>query len=339
MKIVRHPANPIVEPGKYEWRKVATFNPGVLLHDGYFYLYERAAGSLRPFKTSIGVMRSKDGVSFEHVKETPVFTGEMLGLPGASIEDARMTKIEGKIYMVYAMQPHEFDCWPSGEGVPDYQTYRYKGWNNFKRPMITQSGIAVSDDGINFTQLGYTTPVEIDDRDNALFPEKINGKYALLRRPIDYVGDKFGTNQPGIWISYSDDLVNWDFPRLIATAQNEKWEGTKIGASTTPVKTEEGWLLLFHGVDHTSTYRVGAMLLDLENPEKVIGRTNDFIMEPEFYYEKFGLIIPRVVFPTDNVIKDGTLYIYYGCCDTSIGLATVQVEDLVAKVMKSHDEI
>lgn len=331
MELIRHPENPIIQPGKYDWRKIASFNPGIVIHDDYFYLYERAAGSVTPFQTSIGVMRSKDGVHFEHVKDTPIFTAEMLGFPGGSVEDARVVKMDGKIYLVYALQPYEFDCWPSGDGVPDYQTYRYKGWKDCARPMITQSGIAISEDGINFKQLGYTTPKEIDDRDNALFPEKINGEYALLRRPMDYVGPEYGTEQPGIWISYSDDLLEWSEAKPVAFAEND-WEGGKIGASTTPIKTEEGWLLIYHGVDSTSTYRVGVMLLDLNNPEKVIGRSKDFIMEPVEYYEKFGLIIPNVVFPTDNVVKDDILYIYYGCCDTAIGLATVKVDELVAHI-------
>lgn len=332
MEIKRCPKNPIVMPGKYDWRKVASFNPGVILHNDEFYLYERAAGSVRPFKTSIGLLKSKDGINYEHVSDKPIFTGDMLGFPGGSVEDARMVKIDDVIYMVYALQPHEFDCWPSGDGIPDYQTYIYKGWNDYPYPMITRSGIARSTDGIHFEQVCFTTPKEIDDRDNMLFPEKINGKFMLLRRPMDYVGDEYGTDRPGIWISSSEDLLGWSEPELVAVSEYE-WEGTKIGGSTSPVKTNEGWLLLYHGVDENATYRLGAMLLDLDNPKKVIARTKSFILEPGEYYEKFGLIIPNVVFPTDNVIKDGILYIYYGCCDTAIGLATVPLDEIVEFVI------
>ena len=202
--------------------------------------------------------------------------------------------------------------------------------------MITQSGIAVSEDGIHFKQLCYTTPPEIDDRDNALFPERINGKYALLRRPMQYVGEKYGTDLPGIWISYSDDLLTWSEPRLVAVAENFAWEGTKIGGAATPLKTSEGWLVLYHGVDKNSIYRVGALMLDLNEPTRVIARTRRFIMEPKEYYERFGLVIPNVVFPTANVVKDGIVYIYYGCCDTAIGLATVPLDELVAHTMKGR---
>jgi predicted GH43/DUF377 family glycosyl hydrolase len=168
-----------------------------------------------------------------------------------------------------------------------------------------------------------------------LFPEKINGKFVLLRRPKEFTGAKYGTKQPGIWLSYSDDLMDWTDPKLLAVAMNP-WEGDKIGAAASPVRTSEGWLLLYHGVDEKSVYRVGAMLLDIDNPQKVIARTSQFIMQPETYYEKFGLVIPNVVFPTGNVIRDGILYIYYGCCDSNISLARVPVDDLVFFILGSR---
>jgi predicted GH43/DUF377 family glycosyl hydrolase len=335
MKIKRCKHNPIVVPGGAEWRKVSTFNPGVILHNDKFYMYERAAGSLRPFQTSIGLLTSDDGVHFTPASEQPVFTGDMLGFATGSVEDARVVWLDHQFYMCYALQPYQFDCWPNGTGVPRYYPEHYAEWAKTNtEPMITRSGIAVSNDGVRFKPLCYTTPVEIDDRDNALFPEKINGRYALLRRPMQYVGEKYGTDRPGIWISYSEDLLKWSAPELVAVAENEVWEGTKIGAAATPLRTDKGWLVLYHGVDTQSIYRVGAMLLDPNNPAKVIARTKKFIMEPEEYYERFGLVIPNVVFPTANVLKDGLVYIYYGCCDTCISLATVPVETLVAHVLK-----
>jgi predicted GH43/DUF377 family glycosyl hydrolase len=315
---------------------VSVFNPGVVYDNGEFLMYERAAGGLRPFQTSIGLLKSRDGVNFTVVSEKPVFTGAMLGFPGGSVEDARVVKIGGVFYMCYALQPYAFDCWPTGIAVPDYYPEHYPQWKeNNTEPMITRSGIAVSEDGINFKQLCYTTPPEIDDRDNALFPEKIGGRFALLRRPMQYVGAKYGTDMPGIWISYSGDLHEWTTPELVATAENTSWEGLKIGAAASPLKNEKGWLLLYHGVDSHSVYRVGAMLLDLDNPRKVIARTKVPVMEPEKYYEKVGLVINNTVFPTANLIHNGEIYIYYGCCDTSISLATVPVNDLLDYILNN----
>ena len=334
MVIKRCSKNRIVVPGLPDYRRVSVFNPGVIYDNGEFLMYERAAGSLRPFKTSIGLLKSKDGINFTLALDKPVFTGDMLGFPDGSVEDARVVKIDNVFYMCYALQPYAFDCWPTGIAVPDYYPEHYPQWKeNNAEPMITRSGIAVSEDGIQYKQLCYTTPPEIDDRDNALFPEKINGKFAIVRRPMQYVGKKYGTDNPGIWISFSEDLQTWSEPELLATAQNPSWEGLKIGAAASPVKTEKGWLLFYHGVDSKSVYRVGAMLLDLNDPRKVIARSKNPIMQPEEYYERFGLVINNTIFPTANLVHNGELYIYYGCCDTSISLATVPINDILDYIL------
>ncbi|MEX0332479.1 MAG: glycosidase [Puniceicoccaceae bacterium] len=327
----RHPQNPIITPGKETWRQVAVFNPGVVLTgDNKFILYERAAGSLRPFHSSIGALISDDGVNFELAREEPILTGEMVGFPDASIEDARVTKIDDLYYLVFAMQPYSFDCWPNGIGVPEYYSSHYREWKlNKLSPMMTQSGIAVSSNGFDFTFHSFTTPRGIDDRDNVLFPGKFNGKFALLRRPQQFVGERYGTDKPGIWISFSEDLNFWEEPGSIAFPE-QLWEEKKIGAATTPIETPEGWLCFYHGVDAYDVYRLGAMLLDINNPAKVIARTKNPIMQPTMYYEKYGLVIPNVIFPTDNVLKDDSIFMYYGCCDTSISLATCELDKLLA---------
>lgn len=332
LEIKRHPQNPIVIPGEQEIRKVVTFNPGAIYDNNKFYLYDRAAVTLSPFRTTIGILESDNGVDFTPLQEDPVFTSEQLGFPEGSVQDPRVVKIDGKYYMNYAFQPYGFNCYPTGEGLPFYDVSEYPKWEEEAYPMITRSGIAVSDDGINFEQLCYTSPKEIDDRDHILFPEKIKDKFALLRRPIEFVGEEYGTDRPGIWICFSDDLYKWSKPVLIARSE-EKWEGKKIGAAANPIKTSKGWLVMYHGVDTGSVYKVGALLLDLEDPTKVIARTKNYIMEPEEYYEKIGLIIPNVVFPTSLVEKEGLLYIYYGACDTSICLATVKTEELVNHIL------
>ncbi len=336
MPLKRYAQNPIVVPGGYAYRRVSVFNPGVIYDNGEFLMYERAAASLRPFQTSIGLLKSKDGVHFTPIGDQPVWTGASLGFPSGSVEDARVVKINGTFYLCYALQPYAFDCWPTGIAVPDYYPEHYPQWaDTGTPPMITRSGIAVSRDGVHYEQLCYTTPKEIDDRDNALFPEKIDGRFALLRRPMQYVGAEYGTDIPGIWISYSEHLQVWTKPELVAVAENPEWEGLKIGAAATPLRTEQGWLVLYHGVDEHSVYRVGAMLLDLNNPRWVVARTKRPIMEPEMHYEKFGLVINNTVFPTANLIVNDELYIYYGCCDTCISLATIPVEEMLKLILES----
>jgi predicted GH43/DUF377 family glycosyl hydrolase len=331
MEVKRYAGNPIVTPGQWDWRRVAVFNPAVVLEGGRFYLFERACVSLRPLKCSVGLLASDDGFRFEHVCDQPVFTADELGWPKGTIEDPRVVKMDDRYLMTFAHRPFNYHCHPTGVREPEYfpQIGEFMaGINN------TRSGLAESRDMRHWRHLGWITPPDVDDRDNVLFPEKIGGRYAMLRRPMTWVGERYGCSGPSMWIAYSTDLARWSEPKLVAAPENE-WEGGKIGAAAPPLRTDEGWLTLYHGVDANTVYRVGVMLLDLENPERVLARCPDFIMEPEAYYERVGLIIPNVIFPTGNVIKDETLYIYYGCADTCISVATVPVPDLL-KLLRKH---
>jgi predicted GH43/DUF377 family glycosyl hydrolase len=332
MKITRPAANPIVIPGKWDWRRVAVFNPAVIHDQGWFWMFERACVSLRPLKCSVGLLRSKDGTHFEHVADQPVFTPDELGFPKGTIEDPRVVKFGDTYYMTFAHRPFNYHCHPTGIQAPEY--FPQKGKGKFASAINnTRSGLASSKDMLHWKHLGWITPPDVDDRDNVLFPEKIGGRYAMLRRPMTWVGPKYGCTGPAMWISYSSDLKKWTTPELIAGPENA-WEGGKIGAAAPPLRTKDGWLTLYHGVDENTVYRVGVMLLDLKNPAKVLARCPHFIMEPESYCEKIGLIIPNVIFPTGNVIKSGTLYIYYGCADTCISVATVPVKRVLAELAK-----
>jgi predicted GH43/DUF377 family glycosyl hydrolase len=333
MHLVRHQENPIITPGKYDWRKATCFNPAAIIDKGVFYVIERAAGGLRPFHCFFGLLKSEDGVHFTHVKDTPIVTPSDLGFPFGSIQDPRLVKIDGIFYLTYALRPSSYGYSPTGTGKPEEIRYTYPGIHGRPENFMTRSGVMSSTNLINWKHIGYTTPFEINDRDNILFPEKINGKFALLRRPEEYVGKQYGTDKPGIWISYSNDLQQWTPPELIALPE-QKWEHKKIGGSAPPIKTDTGWLTLYHGVDDDNVYRCGVMLLDLQNPGKVLYRAKDFILEPWEYYERFGLYIPNVVFPTAAVVKEEMVYIYYGVTDTAICLATVPLSELLDFVLK-----
>jgi len=350
----RHPENPIVVPGLYPWRRAVTFNPGVLLDDdGRFYLYERTAGQLRPFHCFIGMMESDDGVHFTHTRDKPVFTPAMAGSEYGSVQDPRLAKIDGVYYMTYAFRPYAWSSHPTGVGVPESHESDFPGVERAPidassgsknvqgaRPdNMTRSGIAVSRDRVTWEHLAWATPPDLDDRDVILFPEKVNGRFALLRRPLQWVGPDYGdTLGPSIWLSYSDDLHTWTDAELVAKAEYG-WEDNRIGGSTPPIKTEAGWLVFYHGVQTEDAsvkrvcYRMGALLLDLNDPTRVIARTSRPLMEPETYYEKFGAYIPNVIFPTANVVKDGLIYLYYGVCDTAIALATAPLDAVLHEVM------
>jgi len=336
----RCPENPIVTPGLYPWRMATVFNPGVLYDEGRFYMYERTAGELRPFKCFVGMLDSDDGVHFTHVSDQPVFTPAMAGSEHGSVQDPRVVRIGDACYMTYAFRPYAWHTSPTGLGVPESWLPEIPGVSFTPEENQTRSGIAVSRDRVHWEHLAWATPSEIDDRDVILFPEKIGGRFAMLRRPLGFVGTDtgHGADLPAIRISFSDDLVQWTDPELVAEPE-QPWEGNRIGGSTPPIRTDAGWLVLYHGVENvrpetrTVCYRLGALLLDLEDPRRVLARTAEPIMEPEAYYERFGLYIPNVVFPTGAVVVDGLLWLYYGCCDTCIGLATCPLDDLLDHVL------
>jgi len=345
LKITRCPENPIVWPGKWDWRMSNVYNPAVIYEDGRFYMYERTAGSLRPHHCYVGLLESEDGVHFRHLSAKPVLTPAMVGSKYGSVQDPRVVKIEDTYYMTFAFRRFTWNIYPTGLGVPEASQGRFPGFDPSQDRNQTRSGIAVSQDRVHWEFLGWATPGDIDDRDVILFPKKIDGRFALLRRPIGFVDTDTGHSEehPSIRISYSTDLQTWTEPEIVIQPEF-KWEDNRIGGATPPVRTDRGWLALYHGVENTHPatrrviYRLGAMMLDLDDPRRVIARATDFIMEPEAYYEKFGLFIPNVIFPTGNVVKDDRLWIYYGCCDTAIGLATVPLNDLVDHIFATSQK-
>jgi predicted GH43/DUF377 family glycosyl hydrolase len=334
--MTRHPENPIVRPGGYEWRRACVYNPGVWQEpDGTVYMLERAAKSLRPHITVFGLLRSRDGVHFEHVTDKPVFTAQEIGFPVGSVEDARLVKIDGTYYLNFAIQPNSYVAFPNGWGVPTGFRLDIPGvcFGGERKENKTRSGIATSTDLLKWTMLGETCEVGEDDRDQVLFPRKINGYFYMLRRPGTWVGEKYGCRVPSMWITRSRDLKTWE-PADLFMEPRFDWESAKIGGSVPPVEVDEGWLVLYHGVTcpepECPVYRVGAVLLDKNDPRRILARSSQPILEPREYYEKTGLIIPNTVFPCGNIIRDGKLWVYYGCCDTCISLATIELPKLLS---------
>lgn len=185
-------------------------------------------------------------------------------------------------------------------------------------------------------------PMEIialpHNRVPCLFPEKINGKYVRLDRPYS-LGAPYKESYANIWISYSPDLIHWGMHRPLLKRGYAPWNTLKIGP-TVPVKTEKGYLEIVHGVQDTFVgwrYSLSAVLLDLEDPEKILGCMNDFLLTPETDYERNGLI-RDVVFATGAVADHATreLKIYYGGSDTTINLATGNLDEIVDLCLKGE---
>lgn len=204
----------------------------------------------------------------------------------------------------------------------------YISWcNGYHGPTI---GLGYTFDFITFYQIENAfLPF---NRNGVLFPRKINGKYAMLSRPSDNGHTPFGD----IFYSESPDLHHWGYHRhVMSTIKGDEsaWQSTKIGPGPIPIETDEGWLLIYHGVINTCNgfvYRMGTALLDLEQPWKVLYRSANYILAPQEIYECVG-DVPNVVFPCAAIsdANTGRIAIYYGCADTVTGLAFTTVDDLI----------
>ncbi len=327
----RYSGNPVLEPVPDSWDRVSVFNPGAVWKDGRVHMLYRAVSDLGEYVSRFGLAVSEDGRRFERCGDGPV-AEPVADYEVGGVEDARITRDGADFLVTYAAV--------SKIPGPVYEEMdffaRAKLDPYVRRPGMppmgpSYTGLLRSADLREFEPLGLLTPAGVDDRDGVLFPEKVDGRYVMLHRPSSWVGEEYGTELPAVWLAFSDDLSQWDYgrgDRYLLMEPRAGWEGAKIGAGPPPIKTEAGWLLLYHGVDEQYVYRVGAALLELENPLNVLGRTTDFLMEPGEDWEKEG-IIPNVVFPTAALRREDELLVYYGAADHVIGLATVGVSELL----------
>ena len=208
----------------------------------------------------------------------------------------------------------------------------YLTWVNLT-PRGTTIGVAVTEDFKNWEQKEDATyPVA---RNGVLFPRKINGEYVLLVRPCDRGHTPYGD----IFIQRSPDLKYWGNYRFVMKPERN-WEMTKVGAGPTPIETDIGWLLFYHGVITSCngfTYSMGAAILDKNEPWKVLHRADSFLLAPHELYETVG-DVPNVVFPCAALCDAGSgkIAIYYGAADTSVALAFTTIDDTVNYILE-HD--
>ena len=296
MEITRYIKNPILTKESVPFKVNSIFNPGAVKIDGEYLLLCRV--EMPTGRSSFVVARSDNGINF-NLEEKPCLTPEDHGQYSEfvewGIEDARITVLEGKYYLTYT------------------------GYSRYK-PLVM---LAETEDFKTFKILGPIT--EPSNKDAALFPEKINGLYWKIDRPS-------AESKNDIWINSSPDLIHWGGYRVLAEKRAGTWECTKIGGSTPPVKTDQGWLFLYHGVRTFSAplYKIGAMLLDLEKPWVEIGRTAGPILQPDHPYERTG-DVSNVVFTNGWIAEDsGQIKIYYSGADTNICLAETSVDYLLS---------
>ena len=322
MKLVRCEGNPVLKPRGDDWEAVATFNCAAIYRDGTIHVLYRATGDYVHYASRLGHAIFDESLNLLERPEEPVF-GPDLKRWEMSIEDARLTEIEGQVYMTYVITPTPAP--PGGVriklGIP--------------KPMqaAPRTALARVTDFENFERLGIITPYDADERDVVLFPEKIQGRYAAIHRPSNWIGPGYPVERPSIWFAFLDGLPGRMYDHKVIMEPEQPWEGKKIGAGPPPIKTDAGWLLIYHGVDENSVYRAGAALLDLEAPWKVIARTPETILEPEEEYERVG-DVPNVVFPEGAVVVGDELIVFYGAADKVCCAASASLDELIAHLLE-----
>jgi len=246
--------------------------------------------------------RSKNGIDHWVIDEKPTMKAEPKLYPEElwGIEDPRITYLPeltkyAVVYTAYAK---------GGPGV----------------------ALALTEDFKFFERYGVI--MQPENKDAALFPHRINGRWALIHRPI-------GATGAHMWISYSSDLKDWgSYSKILEARTGGWWDANKIGLSTPPIETVSGWLIIYHGVKQNASgciYRLGLALFDHEKPDKCLQRGEEWIFGPEEDYELNG-DVDKVVFPCGYTVNpDGdTIKIYYGAADTTIALATASIQQMLA---------
>lgn len=186
--------------------------------------------------------------------------------------------------------------------------------------MGVMPGLLITTDFNEFHRMGLILPPE--NKDVVIFPRKINNLYYACHRPVPN-----GIGTPDIWLASSPDLIHWGNHRHICGVTQDGWESGRIGSGAPPIYTEKGWLHIYHGADRQNRYCLGAMLTDFEQPDKIIAKTENAILEPEMEYETEGFF-GNVVFSCGCLLEDGMLIIYYGAADDKIARAKISLEEV-----------
>ena len=256
MKLQRYSGNPILSPNPANpWESIVATNPGAWYDaaTGQVVMLYRAAGADAEHRVHFGLATSRDGYHFTRVSDEPAFSPSLNGFDAGCVEDPRVIKIGDWYYVTYASRP-----FPPGEYWLKGEAKRYNApacppefpW--MLRSNATWTGLALTRDFREWIRLGPITHGLDDNRDVILFPEKVGGKFVMLHRPTNLFGPEYDLEHPAMWISFSDDLLNWKRGQVLAKGECE-WEGGKIGGNTPPIRTEHGWLTLYHAVGRMAT--------------------------------------------------------------------------------------
>ena len=299
----RHSDNPII--GRNPLPDVSRiFNSAVMpFGDGFVGVFR---GEQRDGIPHVYFGRSKDALHWEFDPEKIDFrdaTGE--SFQPLYAYDPRLVRVEDTYYIIWCQDMY-------GAAI----------------------GMAETKDFTSFTRL--ENPFLPYNRNAVLFPRKINGNFVMLSRPCDNGHTAFGD----IFVSESPDMVYWGRHRHVMGRGERWWENLKIGGGAAPIETDKGWLMFYHGVVNTCNgyvYSVGAAILDIDEPSRVLHRCGNYILTPEEWYEERGFV-PNVCFPCATIHDSvtGRIALYYGCADSYVGVAYTTAQEIYDYIL-AHD--
>lgn len=300
----RYKDGPLFTPDTMPFRCNAVFNPGVAIVDDEVLLILRVED--RRGISRLHVARSANGIDNWHIHKNTLLSPDLPDYPFEEwgCEDPRITQIGDKLWIIA------------------YTAYSRYG------PAVA---LATTTDFHTADRLGVVfSPV---NKDATVIGKKFDDSWIMLHRPVT-------GGEEDIWYATSkDNLSSWRDPGLLMPQRGGPWwDGKKIGLGAPPIQTDEGWLLIYHGVKemgHNPLYRLGLALLDLDNPRKVCARAAEWVFAPLATYERHGLL-PNVVFTCGAVLRGDEVWMYYGAADTCVGLATAKLSDLLTFVHQ-HD--
>jgi predicted GH43/DUF377 family glycosyl hydrolase len=300
---VRHGAGPLITPADLPFEANAVLNPGVAEVDAEVRLLLRIEDATGV--SHIHVARSANGVDGWRVDERPLLEADLPEYPFEEwgCEDARVTRVGPRKWIIA------------------YTAYSRYG------PAVA---LATTTDFVAVERLGVI--LSPTNKDATVFPEPFHGMWILLHRPVT-------GGQEHIWYACSPELTHWSLPGVLLPQRSGPWwDSLRVGVGAPALRTDQGWLLIYHGVKEMAgrpIYRLGLALLDLENPRKVLARGSRWVFAPETDYEQRGLV-PGVVYTCGAILRGDEMWMYYGAADTVIGLAIAKVPDLLAFVHQ-HD--
>lgn len=330
-----------LKPGIEGMEILCLLNPGVFQFEGKIWLLLRVAERPRQIedKISFPVYNSKGEIEILSFHKND---------PDLDASDPRIINYKKKDYLttlsylrlvcsddgIHFNEPEGYPpIFGKGEletfGIEDCRVATMADGFSLSFTEVSELGVGVglirTTDWKNFSREGMIFPPH--NKDCALFEEKINGKYFALHRPSS---PELGGNY--IWLAESPDLIHWGRHKCIATVRPWMWDAVRVGAGGAPIRTEKGWLEIYHGANRDHRYCLGAMLLDLNDPSIVLARSTDPIMEPNEPYEQTGFF-GNVVFTNGHYVKGDDIFMYYGASDEVICGARLSVSEILSSLI------